>query len=62
MKNLTALLITLVALALPIETSAYCGIRPIKPIKPIGCAGEMVSVCSCDKNGQNCNWAWVCSG
>ena len=47
----------------PTEACAgSCGIKPIRPIPPIGCRSEMVAQCVCDSNGQNCNWQWVCSG
>lgn len=36
-----------------------CGIRPIKPIPPMGCK-DLVAVCRCDSRGCNCEWEWVC--
>jgi hypothetical protein len=39
--------------------SAQCGIKPIKPIPPVGCK-DLRAECVCDVNGQNCKWEWVC--
>jgi hypothetical protein len=39
--------------------AGQCGIKPIKPIPPIGCK-DMVAECSCDASGRNCSWRWVC--
>jgi hypothetical protein len=36
-----------------------CGIKPIKPITPIGCT-DLCPVCECDERGRNCKWKWVC--
>ena len=47
-------------LALPEPACAgNCGIKPIKPIPPIGCT-DLVGVCVCDAQGQNCHWQWQC--
>ena len=32
-----------------------CG---FKPFKPIGCQ-DGYAVCSCDSNGNNCQWIWM---
>ena len=37
---------------------AACGIKPIKPIPPIGCR-DLVAQCVVDGNG-NAWWQWVC--
>jgi hypothetical protein len=51
-----ALLIT----SAPVCTAQLgCGIKPIKPIPPIGCA-DLVAECRCDARGQNCRWTWIC--
>lgn len=39
----------------PALANLACG---IPPIPPIGCK---VGVCVCDKNGQNCQWTFICS-
>ena len=39
--------------------SAFCGIEPIRPIPPLGCS-DLVGVCVCDENGDNCFWQWQC--
>lgn len=36
-----------------------CGLKPLKPMVPIGCA-DLEAVCQCDVRGQNCRWQWVC--
>ena len=53
-----------VALALsiapgPAAGASGCGIKPIKPITPIGCK-DLVARCQCDSKGQNCKWVWDC--
>jgi hypothetical protein len=58
MKKLIFTLI--IAASLFINSTVYaCGIKPIRPIKPIGC-GVQVAICFCDSNGFNCRWQWVC--
>ena len=41
--------------------SSGCGIKPIKPIPPIGCK-DLRAVCTCDSEGKDCWWEWVCTG
>ncbi len=57
------LLIALVGFALfagaGVAYAGMCGIRPIKPITPIGCR-DLVAVCVCDQYGNNCVWTWQC--
>ena len=36
------------------KTSMACGVTPIPPI---GCK---VGACSCDQNGSNCQWTFIC--
>ena len=36
-----------------------CGMKPIKPIPPIGCK-DVLAVCTCDSKCRNCHWEWVC--
>ncbi len=36
-----------------------CGVKPIKPIPPIGCK-DLVAQCVCDDRGRNCGWTWAC--
>jgi hypothetical protein len=38
--------------------SVGCGIKPIKPIPPVGCK-DLKGQCVCDQNGH-CWWEWVC--
>jgi hypothetical protein len=62
-----AILLALVAGAFMLSSTApepacamnSCGIKPLKPIPPIGCT-DMCAQCQCDANGQNCRWVWVC--
>jgi hypothetical protein len=44
----------------PAVCAAGCGIKPVKPIVPIGCK-DLVAQCRCDARGNNCAWEWVCS-
>jgi hypothetical protein len=43
----------------PACAQSGCGLKPIKPLVPIGCK-DLVAECRCDSNGQNCRWEWVC--
>jgi len=36
-----------------------CGLRPLKPLPPIGCA-DLIVHCQCDENADNCHWVWEC--
>ena len=36
-----------------------CGLVPLKPLPPLGCR-DLVPVCVCDEDGQNCHWTWQC--
>lgn len=49
------------ATADPALAGRCIGIKPIKPIKPIGCK-DLVLMCTCDSDGTNCRWEWVCVG
>ena len=51
-KTVVTLAITLFASMASANFS--CG---IPPIPPIGCK---TGPCVCDKNGQNCDWTFVC--
>ncbi len=46
-----------------LSVSAYayssCGYKPMKPRIPMGCK-DLVAKCSCDSNGKNCTWKWIC--
>ena len=65
MKALVGALIAVAALAAwlatpePVCASSGCGLRPIKPLPPIGCR-DLVAQCLCDASGQDCAWTWVC--
>jgi len=37
-----------------------CGLVPLKPLTPLGCS-DLVAVCVCDENGQNCYYQWHCT-
>ena len=43
----------------PACAASGCGIKPIKPIPPIGCT-DMCAQCQCNADGSDCNWVWVC--
>ena len=57
MKKITAsigaMLMTL--WAGPALASLSCG---VPPVPPVNCK---VGACVCDRNGQNCQWTFVCS-
>ena len=36
-----------------------CGIKPIKPVPPIGCT-DLCAQCQCNADGSDCIWVWVC--
>jgi hypothetical protein len=55
-RLLTAVLMTIALVSLAV---AGCGIVPVKPVIPIGCK-DLKPECSCDSNGQNCTYNWVC--
>jgi hypothetical protein len=40
-------------------TQSGCGIKPLKPLIPLGCK-DLVAQCKCDAKGQNCKWEWIC--
>ena len=42
----------------PTVTAAGCGLKPLKPLKPIGCR-DLVAQCVTDGQG-NTYWQWVC--
>ena len=68
MRTLRIVAVLLVAWALPariVSTSAApnpvaatCGLKPLKPIPPIGCR-DLVAQCVIDGNGV-ASWQWVC--
>ena len=39
--------------------AASCGLKPLKPLTPLGCT-DLCAQCECDARGQNCHWTWVC--
>jgi hypothetical protein len=47
------------AFSAPAVCATGCGLRPIKPITPLGCS-DLVAQCQCDEDGKNCTWTWVC--
>jgi hypothetical protein len=61
MAVLVAIVVGLAGLATaPVCVSGNgCGIKPIKPIPPIGCK-DLVARCQCDAKGKNCVWVWDC--
>lgn len=68
MKKLTLLLMfallfvsgLMIATRPVIYAADGCGIKPIKPIPPIGCK-DLVAECICDANAENCRWEWRCA-
>ena len=36
-----------------------CGFVPLKPLTPLGCS-DLIAVCVCDEDGQNCYYQWQC--
>ncbi|MCC6344277.1 MAG: hypothetical protein IT166_18900 [Bryobacterales bacterium] len=63
MKTVFSSLLLALALAAGVGNStlaaAGCGIKPIKPITPIGCK-DLVAQCTCDAQGNRCHWQWIC--
>lgn len=57
---LTALLLTLAMLLwlTPHAGAAGCGLKPLKPLVPLGCR-DLVAQCVCGADGK-CEWQWVC--
>jgi hypothetical protein len=56
------LALTLLALSLSapeVCATGGCGLRPLKPLTPLGCA-DLKPECHCDADGKNCVWAWIC--
>lgn len=52
-------LVLMVLLAGRIMEGQGCGVQPHKPYVPYGCK-DLNPLCTCDVNGQNCTWQWVC--
>lgn len=51
--------VLLLSIGAPLSSvAASCGIKPIKPISPIGCV-DVDAQCVCGSGG-NCSWNWVC--
>ena len=46
-------------LALAVSPILQCGLRPLKPLVPLGCA-DLVAQCECDARGRNCRYVWIC--
>lgn len=66
MKRTTIIITMLAGLALALTSvtpsavcAAGCGIKPIKPIPPIGCK-DLEAQCECDEQGAKCKWTWRC--
>lgn len=64
MKRLLLLGAALLVLSLStgpraVSAQSGCGIKPLKPIVPIGCS-DLEAECVCDDRGRNCKWKWVC--
>jgi hypothetical protein len=62
--GIIAILTSVLGLAMWLGTgttvcAAGCGLKPLKPLKPVGC-DDLVAQCICDSKGQNCAWQWVC--
>ena len=59
-----ALVVTVAAAALLLTPSpacaGNCGLKPLKPLTPLNCR-DLVAVCVCDAQGQNCRWEWHCT-
>ncbi len=58
------ILSTLIAAALGLAgyapvAATGCGIKPIKPIPPIGCR-DLEAQCICDERAEKCAWQWKC--
>ena len=48
-----------IALAPAARAQSGCGLKPLKPLTPLGCK-DLVASCVCDARGNNCHWEWVC--
>ena len=46
-------------LSRPVNAQSGCGLKPLKPLVPLGCK-DLVAECRCDSQGRNCRWEWVC--
>ena len=45
----------------PVAEAGQClGPKPVKPVRPAGCK-ELVILCTCDPQGNKCEWEWVCT-
>ncbi len=49
----------LVAPSMPVNAQSGCGLKPLKPLIPLGCK-DVVAQCTCDNRGKNCHWEWIC--
>ena len=54
----TAVLLLAMSAGTPVVAAAGCGLEPLKPVPPIGCA-DLVAQCVCDSKG-NCHYTWIC--
>ena len=56
---LLALTLALAFSAPEVCATGGCGLRPLKPLTPLGCS-DLIAQCQCDEDGKNCTWGWVC--
>ena len=45
-----------------VDSITGCGIKPIKPIVPVGCK-DLIANCICVEGPdhlQHCHWEWLC--
>lgn len=55
---LTFLGLTFLSAGAPAVSADSCGLKPIKPIPPIGCK-DLIAQCVTDGNGH-AHWQWIC--
>lgn len=53
------LMVVLLLLAGAPAGGSGCGVKPVKPVAPVGCR-DLVAQCECDERGERCRWMWVC--
>ena len=54
-----ALWLALSTAPIPTVSARSCGLKPLKPLPPLGCS-DLRAECICDEKGKNCKWQWIC--